>query len=303
MNSMQRIIKNFCSYMRMEKGCSPGTISKYSQELGRLAEHLYEQGIHDWQEVTHLELRAYLYQRAGNLSKHTFSTVLATLKSFFRFTVREEITHANPTTKLSFPRRSPQDKLPQYVNSEAQSEFLQQLLSLKRNFTNDRNRSIIFTFLMTGMRTSELCSLKRSNVSAGTQTFIITRKGGKQQVLPMATELVKILDTYWTPWYDAIPSEYYFCTKQGQPMTPRTIWHLVSRQLQRVDALSCTKQGAHVLRHTFATNLVRRKANLIEIQNLLGHADVRMTQIYTHVSPESLRSTVNLLNLQERDNH
>ncbi|MBB5020960.1 site-specific recombinase XerD [Desulfurispira natronophila] len=209
--------------------------------------------------------------------------------------VNEELIARNPTAKLSFPRKSGHDKLPSFLDQNAQQCLYQYLIGLKRNFTNDRNRSIIFMFLYTGMRTSELCSLLRESVATNAQTIVITRKGGKQQALPLSRELVKLLETYWKPWYGRIKSEAYFCTKQGTPMTPRTVWHLVSRALQQAGIEGVSKQGAHVLRHTFATNLVRQRANLIEIQNLLGHTDVRMTQIYTHVTPESLRSTVNLL--------
>jgi site-specific recombinase XerD len=236
-----------------------------------------------------------MYARAGNLKKPTYATILAILKSFYSFLHTEQIMDKNPTEKLLFPKQSRRDHLPHCLDVSEQNTLREMLVQTKRNFTNDRNRAIIAMFIYTGIRTSELCTLTRMHYSQTTSSITITRKGGKQQVIPLPKTLVALLEQYWLPWMSKISSEWFFSQKGGKPMNPRIIWHLVSKELK---ALQCNEQrkcGAHVLRHTFATNLVRKRAQLIEIQHLLGHSDVKMTQIYTHVSPESLRDTIQLL--------
>lgn len=292
---MYRMIRRSLeSYLKLESGHSQSSIHKYLLEFDRLLRFLDREGI-ALEEVGHRDLRIYVGERAGDLSRPTYANIVALLRTIFAFLDYEEIVPGNPAEKLKIPRSAARQTLPVFLSETQQRRLREYLDALKSNFTNDRDRTIIYSILYTGMRTSELCNLRRQDVAEDAGAIKLTRKGGKEQLVPVSARLQQIWDRHWNSYLQHIDSPWFVSRKQGQQLTAYLVWQRVGVHLERAGVNTGSKRGAHVLRHTFASNLVRKGVNLIEIQQLLGHSDVAITQIYTHTTPEGLREAVSVL--------
>ncbi|WP_027389967.1 tyrosine-type recombinase/integrase [Chrysiogenes arsenatis] len=288
------IRKQLESYLRFETGHSPRSVHKYLLEFDRLILYLNEYSV-ALDQVDQRVLRGYMSQRANELNRLTYANIVALLKTIFSYLDYDELVVGNPAQHLKSPKGINRRQIPVFLTAEQQALLRNYLTSLKRNFTNDRDHTLFALFLYTGMRTSEACTLLRSAYHQQLGAIQITRKGGKEQILPLAPQLEEALQTYWLPHMAAINSPFFLSRLQGQQLTPYLIWQRISTHLNKAGIILPKKRGAHALRHTFASNLVRKGVNLIEIQQLLGHSDISITQIYTHTTAEGLRDAIKKL--------
>lgn len=286
--------KHYQRYLKYECGLSQQTIDRYLFEMRRFLEFLQQEEL-TVETAGPRELRMYLTHKAMGKSKSTYANVLCYVRAIFNWLQYEGFLEENPARDLKSPKGAYKNEMPVFLKDDEQKRLRAYLNGLERNFHNDRDTAVMLCVLYTGMRASEICQLTRRNFHRQGKAFQITRKGQKEQILPIADALMEILQFYWYEHMDSIDSDFFFCRTNGKPLTPYIIWQRTSLHIKAAGIDLPRKRGAHLLRHTFATNLVRKGVNLIEIQRLLGHSHVAVTEIYTHTSPEGLRSAVSVL--------
>jgi integrase/recombinase XerD len=277
------LLDAFCDALWLEDGLSKNTLESYRRDLAQLAVFLKGRGLAQAQEA---DLFSFLAARRGRAS--SAARMLSSLKRFYQYCVRERHTAADPTIKLDPPKRSP--RFPKTL-SEADVEALlaapptDAALGL-------RDRAMLEVLYASGLRVSELVSLKiyQANLDAG--VVRVLGKGSKERLVPLGEEAIEWLRRYLKQARPELlgrkSSDALFLTGRGAAMTRQAFWHNLKRLGSR--ALPGKSLSPHVLRHAFATHLINHGADLRVVQMLLGHADISTTQIYTHVARERLKA-------------
>jgi integrase/recombinase XerD len=273
----------FCDALWLEDGLSRNTLASYRRDLAQLAAFLRGRSLAQAREA---DLYAFLAARRGKST--SAARMLSTLKRFFRHCLRERAIEADPTLKLDPPRRAP--RFPKTL-SEADVEALLAAPDADSPL-GLRDRAMLEVLYASGLRVSELVSLKlfEANLDAG--VLRVFGKGAKERLVPLGEEAVSRVQRYLAEARPALlgkrRSDALFVTGRGAGMTRQAFWHLIRRYGAR--AIPGKALSPHVLRHAFATHLINHGADLRVVQLLLGHADISTTQIYTHVARERLKA-------------
>jgi integrase/recombinase XerD len=271
-----KLLDAFCDALWLEDGLSRNTIAAYRADLQQFASFLKGNLL----KAGEADLFGFLGSRKGRAS--SAARRVSTLKRFYRYCLRERRIDADPTLKLDPPKRTP--RFPKSL-SEADVEALlaapQAAMPLGL-----RDRAMLETLYATGLRVSELVTLKTFDVNLQAGVVRVTGKGAKERLVPLGEEAVDWLSQYMKTRKGA--SDALFLTARGAGMTRQGFWHLIRRYGAR--AIPGKKLSPHVLRHAFATHLINHGADLRVVQLLLGHADISTTQIYTHVARERLKA-------------
>jgi integrase/recombinase XerC len=211
---------------------------------------------------------------------------LSALRSFYRFLLRTKRVGKDPMRKVSGPKKK--KPLPSFVREGDMDRLLDEMSSLE-GFEACRDRTVIETFYATGMRLSELIGLQDADVDFSAMQIKVTGKRNKQRLIPFGDALKETLLEYVKQRDEAVPdkSTSFFVRKNGKPMYANLVYDLVKRNLSRVVTLK--KRSPHVLRHTFATTMLNHDAELDAVKELLGHASLKATEIYTHTTFEELK--------------
>jgi len=277
---MQRYIEKFIRYLEIEKNYSPYTVLNYRLDLegfkGFLGETLLE-------NVDYLTLRKYLAMvKEKNLSVRTIARHLSTLRSFFKFLTREGHLKTNPTLSLSSPKQ--EKHLPVFLTEDEATKLIEAVVA--KDERGLRDRAVLETFYSTGIRISELAGLKVDDIDFIGSVVKVLGKGRKERIVPIGEQAIRAIRTYLEKRKKQ--SEALFLNKSGKRMTVRGIRNLV----QKYVLIASMKHGIspHTLRHSFATHLLNRGADLRSVQELLGHVNLSTTQIYTHLTTERLKS-------------
>jgi integrase/recombinase XerC len=214
----------------------------------------------------------------------SISRKISVLKSFFKYLYKKNIVDANPAASLSFPKLP--KKLPEFVNQEDINRLLD---NDGRGELSVIEKAIIELFYGTGIRLSELINLKHANVDFSRKTIQVVGKGSKTRIIPFGSKAEKALKNYLRirDIVNLNKLDLMFVNKRGKKYYPMEINRLIKKNLSKVTELK--KKSPHVLRHTFATHLLERGADIRAIKDLLGHENLSTTQIYTHVNPEKLK--------------
>jgi integrase/recombinase XerD len=273
----QGLLDAFCDALWLEDGLSRNTISSYRTDLEQFSKFLKDKPL---LRVGEEDLFSFLASRKGRAS--SAARRVSTLKRFYQYCVRERRIAADPTLKLDPPKRTP--RFPKSL-SEADVEAL---LGAPDTATplGLRDRAMLETLYATGLRVSELVTLKTFEVNLDAGVVRVLGKGSKERLVPLGEEAAD-----WISRYLKIrngKSSALFITSRGGGMTRQAFWHLIRRY--GVRAIPGKKLSPHVLRHAFATHLINHGADLRVVQLLLGHADISTTQIYTHVARERLKA-------------
>lgn len=280
---MDKYIEKFIRYLEIEKNYSPHTILNYKLDLENFKKFLGEQ---DLQKVDYLFLRKYLaVLKEKALSTRTVGRRLSTLRSFFKFLVRESYLKANPIQMLSSPKL---DKhLPQFLTEEEVVKLIESAFAkTDKDDLGLRDRAIMETFYSTGMRISELVSLDIDDLDFISGVAKVLGKGKKERIVPVgdiaALSIRKYLDKRKNK------SSAVFLNNNGARITARGVRFVMDKYLNAAGM----REGIspHTLRHSFATHLLNRGADLRTVQELLGHANLSTTQIYTHLTTEKLKN-------------
>ncbi len=276
------LVDAFCDALWLEDGLAKNTIASYRADLLLLAGFLDRKKLKDASEQ---DLFAFLASRRGRAS--SAARLVSTLKRFYRYCVRERRIGADPTLRLDPPKRAP--RFPKTL-SEGDVEAL---LDAPEAATplGMRDRAMLETLYATGLRVSELVSLKTFELNLDAGVLRVMGKGSKERLVPLGEEAVARLQDYLAVSRKELlgkrSSDHVFVTSRGAGMTRQAFWHLIRRYGAR--AIPGKKLSPHVLRHAFATHLINHGADLRVVQLLLGHADISTTQIYTHVARERLK--------------
>jgi len=224
---------------------------------------------------------------AGNTARTTNRKISA-LKSYFKFLLKEGVVGVNPVARVLTPKS--ETKLPVFID-EPQISYLLDEVSFGEDYCGLRNKVVIETFYNTGIRLSELINIAVADVDFLRQSVKVLGKRNKERIIPLNAEFCKILKGYIEKRYETYPDHtenWLFMTKSGKKLYPRLVHRIVKHYLTLVT--TSDKKSPHTLRHTFATHLLNKGADLNAIKELLGHSNLAATEIYTHNTFEKLKT-------------
>ena len=282
------ILDEFCDAMWLEEGLSRNTLDSYRLDLTQFATWLDKLQSKSLLEAHHADLLAYLaYRVAGKAKATSTSRLLSSLKRFYRHALRQGKITVDPTLNIDTP------KLPRGLPKTLTEADVEKLLAAPN--VDDprglRDRTMLEVLYASGLRVSELVTLKVAQVSQDMGVVRIVGKGAKERLVPLGEEALAWIKRYLQEARPRIlkkrTADAMFVTHRGAAMARQSFWHLIKRYAA---VAGLTKQiSPHTLRHAFATHLLNHGADLRVVQLLLGHSDISTTQIYTHVARERLK--------------
>jgi integrase/recombinase XerD len=286
-------IEAFLEMLVAERGAARNTIDSYKRDLADVESFLArrDRGI---EAATTDDLREYLAAlNANGATPSTAARRLSALRQFFRFLYAEGVRGDDPTATIESPRRG--RPLPKLLSEAEVSQLLERARS-KRGPEGVRLTALLETLYATGMRVSELVSLPLSSVARDPRYILVRGKGGKERLVPLSEPAREALNGYKGVrgqfCRNGVESPYLFPSRGGSGYLTRHRFAQLLKQLSSEAGIAPSKVSPHVLRHAFATHLLNRGADLRSVQQMLGHADIATTQIYTHVLDERLKSLV-----------
>ncbi len=283
---------DFLAYLEFERGLSRNTLEAYRSDLQQLGEFLDRRGV-DPLAVGGADLAAFVSELAeGTEGRHpaapaTLQRKVACLRSFYRHLRREQLLEGDPTKELRPPR--PRARLPKVLSRDE----INRLLAQPRGTgpAAMRDRALLETMYACGLRASEAIALKLSELDLETGVLLARGKGSKERIVPIGTKARSTLTTYLRtarPHLVGLRDQpYVFVNLRGAALSRQGLYKIVQRHA-RTAGLEA-RMSPHTLRHTFATHLLAGGCDLRSLQEMLGHADIATTQIYTHLSAERLR--------------
>ncbi len=273
----------FLNYLAIEKNYSGHTVKNYRTDLNEFDLFLGSQGGKDVKDIDYFLLRKFLSLLSGKrLSKRTLSRKISTLKSFFKFIVREQITKNNPADTLIYPRL---DKpLPKFMTEKEVEAVLE--LPKGTGVLVLRDKAILEFLYSTGARVSEMVSSKIENVDLISGFVKVKGKGRKERLLPLGEPAINSIKNYLDKRTDS--NKYLFVNKRYGNLSDRGVRGIIYKYIN--EAAMSVKISPHTFRHSFATHLLNRGADLRSVQELLGHSSIATTQVYTHLTINSLKA-------------
>ncbi|MDR1682222.1 MAG: tyrosine recombinase XerC, partial [Candidatus Symbiothrix sp.] len=283
-------IESFLQYLQYEKNYSVHTVEAYRNDLQQFKEYFCGSEPFEPREVKVVSVRGWIMALMNEgYSPLSVNRKLSSLKSFFKFLYRSKQLDINPLKKIVGPKGN--RALPYFVKEKEMNILLTENEAEDSSFENERNKAILDMFYSTGMRCAELVGLTDESVDFGAQLIKVTGKRNKQRLIPFSNSLKEVLQHYLTVRSDKmeIGASAFFIRKDGRPLTNNMVYRIVKKQLADVPNLS--KRSPHVLRHTFATSMLNNGADLNAVKELLGHASLASTEVYTHTTFEELKKS------------
>jgi integrase/recombinase XerD len=282
--TLDEAIDLWIDHLKVERNLSAHSLDSYSRDLRQLAEYLVGQNAADPARVTPAHLTAFLLSRARSVSSRSRARALSAFRGFFRFLRAERHLDADPTAALDGPRL--ERKLPRVVSIEE----IDRLLATPDRATPRglRDAAMIETMYSTGLRVSELVRLDLAEVDLQHGFLRAVGKGRKERLVPLGQAATQILAEWLERGRGAFvrargrPPTAMFLSRLGRPMTRQAFWQILVQHARTAGIRG--PLSPHKLRHSFATHLLERGADLRAVQAMLGHADIATTQVYTHVS-------------------
>ncbi|WP_414043005.1 site-specific tyrosine recombinase XerD [Macrococcus sp. EM39E] len=285
---MQVIIDEYLHFIMIEKGLSNNTIAAYRRDLKHYKTFLEQEKIGNIDNVDRFTITLFLgYLKDQGKSAKTLARVSATIRGFHQFALREKYAINDPTVILEAPKY--ERSLPDILSIEEVDKFLSTPDTSK--LTGKRDQAMLELLYATGMRVSELINLNIDDVNTVMGFVRVYGKGNKERIIPMGDNMIKLLENYInTTRFKMLKKEMtdsLFLNFHGKRLTRQGFWKIM-RQI-KVDAGINKKLTPHTLRHSFATHLLENGADLRAVQEMLGHADISTTQLYTHISKKQIR--------------
>lgn len=284
-------IDHFLSWARVEKGLSANTLEAYGRDLNDFAGGLAEEGVERADAVTTSHALNHLVRLSKRgLSARSQARHLTAMRQLFRFLLKERILREDPVTEIELPR--PSRSLPVFLDVHE----VEALLKMPDLVTarGQRDKAMFEVLYGSGLRVSELVHLRLDAVDLERGFLLVKGKGDKERVVPLGAPATEAIDLYLKQGRPdfirddkAEANAYLFLSPRGGPLTRQGFWKLLKRYAR--DAGIRKEISPHKLRHSFATHLVERGADLRAVQAMLGHADLSTTEIYTHVNRERLK--------------
>lgn len=290
---MDKTIIQFIDYLKYEKHFSSHTILAYQKDLEQFNAFIKNQfELTQPDKITHQHIRTWLVDLMNdNLEARSVARKLSSLRSYYKFLLKEEVVFTNPLAKVTAPKVA--KKLPSFVEESNMNKLFDGTQNhdafFSDTFEGKRDRLILLLFYTCGIRLSELIGLKTIDFNTYQQTIKVLGKRNKERIIPITKELNNELAEYIKLKEEVgLKNEILFVLSSNNKLYPKLVYNTVKRFLTMVTTID--KKSPHVLRHTFATHLLNKGADLNAIKELLGHASLAATQVYTHNSIERLKN-------------
>lgn len=281
-------IEDFFHFLRVEKGLSNNTITSYQRDLTAYEKYMASQEKKSWNEIARTDIMHFLYQLKDNgKSTATISRHISSIRSFHQFLIRERIAENDPSLHIETPKKD--RKLPDTLSQEE----VDKLLAIPTNTSLSlRNKAMLELLYATGLRVSEMTGLKTEDLHLTMGFVQCLGKGSKERIVPLGDTARHVLEAYMDTARKALikknPQENaLFVNQHGRALSRQGFWKIL-RSLTLEAGIQKTITP-HTLRHSFATHLLENGADLRIVQEMLGHADISTTQIYTHVTKSRLK--------------
>jgi integrase/recombinase XerD len=285
---MEPLLDQFLHYLIVEKGLSKNTIEAYSHGLTRFLNHLRAKGVQEIRDVDKFHVRGFLLAlKKKNLAPKSIGRNLVAIRTFFRFLIEEGILEKNPVEDLESPKVA--KTLPEILTLKEIEQILEQ--PNLQSPLGMRDRAMLEILYATGMRVSELTHLPTHQVNLEGGYVLLYGKGSKERIVPLGSEAMKWVHLYLTTFRGILAkgreSPFLFINRSGKGMSRQGFWKNLKDYARKAGLRK--RITPHLLRHSFASHLLERGADLRSVQMMLGHVDISTTQIYTHVTGERLK--------------
>ncbi len=284
---MNDLINNFIYFLEVERGVSDNTVISYRCDLGKFMEYLKKKK-KDVIDVTREDIVTFLMQLKDNeLSSSSIARNLAALKTFWKFLVAEQIVKENVAVVVETPRTW--KNIPDVLNRDEVEKLLDS--PSNKGWMGIRDRAILELMYASGLRVSEVKDLKKTSVNLEAGFVKCRGKGGKERIVPLGKVAEKAIDRYIRTSRAKLnkktEDEHLFLSRFGKMISRQSLWKMIHKYAEKAGIKKHITP--HTLRHSFATHLLEGGAELRGVQEMLGHADISTTQVYTHVNKEKLR--------------
>ena len=285
---MKELIDSFLDYLLVERGLAKNTIIAYREDLNIYLDFIFSRKIDALSKISKNDITEFMFfEKNKGISPVSISRRLAAIRMFHRFLSRERILKTDPTTLIDSPKLW--KKVPDTLSLNEVELLIAQ--PDPRDFQGARDRAILESLYATGMRVSEATNLKASNINLDIGFLRCIGKGNKERVIPLGKKAIASVNRYLEfsrpHFLKKKTSEFLFINRSGNKLSRQSIWKLIKQYASQAKIKKPIK--VHTLRHSFATHLLERGADLRSVQEMLGHSSISTTQIYTHIDKDRLK--------------
>ncbi len=280
-------ILKFKDYLKFEKLMLPNTIESYSRDIGKFNTFLEKKHILNYCNLSKEQVLSFMQELYENHSESSIARILSTLRNFYKFLLIEGICKKNLWTGVSNPLKP--RKIPEVLRIDEVEEFLD---SIQYNTKLGlRDRAMFELLYSCGLRVSEIINLKMKNIDFEEELLIFKGKGGKERIVPVGKEALKFLKAYLRETRNLlnfkVRTDYIFTNRSGKKLTRQGFWKILKKYARKINIKK--NLYPHIFRHSFATHMIQRGADLRIVQELLGHSSISTTEIYTNLDKEYIK--------------
>ncbi len=279
----------FFEFLKHEKKLSAHTVIAYQNDLQQFFKFInIETEKFPLSEINYQHIRGWITSMLdAKLTPQSVNRKLSSLKTFFKFLMTQKVIDFNPMSKITGPKNN--KRLPVFVEEKQMADLFTEI-KFEEGFCGVRDKLILDILYQTGLRRSELTHLTEANTNILSATLKVLGKRNKERILPISFSLKCNLEAYLKVKQELnLQNMMLLVNEKGNPLTENALYLIVKKYLSQITTIQ--KKSPHVLRHTFATHLLNNGASILAVKNLLGHASLSATQIYTHTTIEVLKSS------------
>ncbi len=282
------MIESFLKHLQYERRLSRNTVLAYENDLRQLTQFLHNNHSHnDTATATYPMVRSWIINLVeSGLGASSVNRKIACLRSYYKFLLREKVITTDPVAKISVLKKK--KRLPDFVKEDDMANLLNG--GFGNTFEGQRDQLILEMFYGTGIRLSELIGLRETSIDLRNRTIKVLGKRNKERVIPFPSNLVSLIEDYRSIRNCEVEMKnhgIFFVRPDGEPCYPMMIYRVVRKHLDKLPKME--KRNPHILRHTYATHLLNKGAELNAVKELLGHTSIAATQVYTHNTTEKLK--------------